>query len=348
MIKVGIDTSVFNGPSKFRGIGMYTSRLVSALKLIKDVEVREITTKSELIDLDLIHYPVFDFFFLTLPIIKKKKSVVTVHDCIPLVFPEQYPTGIKGKIKFGIQKYSLKNVDAVLTDSENSKKDIVRFLNVPEDKIQVVYLAADPVFKKISSNSTQLKTVSKKYELPSKFVLYVGDVNYNKNLFRLIEAFSKMNDESNHLVLIGKAFENKSLKETISIVKFIENLKISDRVHLLGFVTDEDLLAIYNLAQIYCMPSLYEGFGLQILEAMSCGCPVITSNLSSMTEISGNAALLVNPLSVDEITSSLNVLSADKTKREDLINKGLIQSKKFSWENAATETFEVYKRVFEK
>lgn len=345
MIKVGIEISSLNGSSRFRGIGMYSSRLITALEHSEGVGVVQTAAGDKLDNIDILHYPYFDFFFLTLPLVKKVKTVVTIHDCIPLVFPDQYPTGINGKIKFAIQKYSLKNVDAILTDSESSKKDIVRFLTVPENKIHVVYLAADPIFKKLPDNSEKLKIVSKKYKLPSEYLLYVGDVNYNKNLIRLIEAFSKVDDENLHLVIVGKSFENKTLKETKQILNMIEALNISKRVHLTGFIPNEDLLVIYNLAKVYCMPSLYEGFGLQILEAMACGVPVVTSNVSSTSEISGKAALLVNPLNTDEISAAINKLTTDKIFRDKMIKLGSDQVNNFSWNKTAQETINVYRKV---
>lgn len=345
MIKVGIEVSSLCGPSKLRGIGMYTSRLINALKLSKNVDVREVTNKDRFDDLDIIHYPYFDFFFLTLPLVKKVKTVVTIHDCIPLVFPAQYPTGIKGKIKFAIQKYSLKNADAILTDSESSKKDIIRFLNVLKNKIHVVYLAADPIFEKLPDSSEILKNVSTKYKLPSKFMLYVGDVNYNKNLIRLIEAFSKVDDENLHLVMVGKSFKDLSLKEVDLISNLINTNKINEKIHFPGFVSDEELLGIYNLAQVYCMPSLYEGFGLQILEAMACGCPVITSNTSSTSEISGEAAWLVNPLKTEEITVAIKKLTTDQTLRDKMIKLGFDQVSNFSWNKTTQEMINVYKKA---
>lgn len=345
MIRVGIETSSLNGSSQFRGIGMYSSRLITALEHSEEVEVAQTAAGGRLDNIDILHYPYFDFFFLTLPLVKKVKTVVTIHDCIPLVFPDKYPTGIKGKIKFSIQKYSLKNVDAVLTDSESSKKDIMEFLNVPKEKINVVYLAADPIFKKLPNGSEILGKVSRKYKLPSEYMLYVGDVNYNKNLIRLIDAFSKVDDENFHLVMVGKSFENKILKETKQILNLIEALNISKRVHLPGFIPDEDLLVIYNLAKIYCMPSLYEGFGLQILEAMACGVPVITSGVSSTSEISGKAALLVNPLKTEEISAAIKKLMADKLFRDKMIKLGSDQVNNFSWNKTAQETINVYRKV---
>lgn len=343
MIKVGFDTRVLRGPSGVRGIGKYASQLLTALK--KNHEIRVVELGKEAMPVDLIHYPFFDFFFLTLPLIKKKPTVVTIHDCTPLVFPEKYPAGIKGKVKFLIQKTALRNVSAVIADSENSKKDIIRFLGVPENKIYVIYLAADSRFRKLPTVNKQLLV---KYDLPPKFALYVGDVNYNKNLPNLIRAFASLKRKDFYLVLVGKAFENKSLPEIKDLLFLINKLNLKERVKILGFVEDEDLVGIYNLAQVYVLPSLYEGFGLGILEAMACGCPVLTSKTSSMPEVAGEAAVLVNPYSVNEIAEGIEKIAENRLLRNKLIEKGLLRAKSFSWEKTAHETVEIYQKLYNK
>ena len=345
MIKVAIDTSPSLGASKFRGIGRYSVGLINALKKTKKLEVLEISNKDLKPKADIIHYPYFDFYFLTLPLYKKAKTVVTIHDCTPLVFPKNYPSGLKGKIRFFIQRYSLKNVSAILTDSKSSKKDIIKYLKVPEDRIKVVYLAADQLFRKIDQPSKPLTAIIQKYNLQSKFLLYVGDVNYNKNLPRLLEAFSKFNGQNCQLVLVGKSFENKNLPEIILIHNLIEKLKIKGKVKVLGFVPDEDLVGLYNLASLYCMPSLYEGFAIQILEAMACGCPVLTSNVSSIPEVAGEAAVLVDPRSIDQIVQGMEGLTLDQDLRCKVIKLGLAQVEKFSWDKTAQETIEVYEKI---
>lgn len=338
MIRVGIDLTPLNNQSKYRGIGKYTQRLIASLRGVKDIELASLPSEA-----DLVHYPFFDFFFLTLPLIKPKKTVVTIHDCIPLAFPDQYPPGVKGKAKFLIQKQSLKKVNAVITDSESSKKDIVKYLNFPAEKIHVVYLAADPSFGLVEDKKEKDK-IKEKYKLPDKFVLYAGDVNYNKNLTSLIKAYSQVRDKAD-LVLVGKSFENKNLREVEEILLLIKELGLEGKVHFTGYATDADLKVIYNLASVYCLVSLYEGFGLGVLEAMSCGVPVITSNISSLPEAAGEAALQVNPYSINEITQALKKLLENEKTRKEYIQKGLKRAGLFSWDNTALETVKVYKRI---
>jgi len=345
MIKVGIDTLPLKNQNAFRGVGNYTKNLIDGLdQYCSHLQIITGDWRDFWPKVDLVHFPYFDFFFCTLPLLKSKKIVVTVHDCIPLVFPEQYKPGIKGKIKFFIQKSHLKKADAIITDSQSSKRDIIKFLSYSEEKIHVVFLAPSPQFKIINSQGL-LSSIAKKYQLPKKFVLYVGDVNYNKNLLRLIESFSLVPEEDLFLVLIGKAFEKKDLPEVKDLITKVNELSLASKVKFLGYVPTDDLVVIYNLASVYCQPSLYEGFGLQILEAMACGCPVVTSIVSSLPEIAGDAAVLVNPEKPKEIAKAIYNIVSNSSFSSNLKNRGLKQVKNFSWEKTSLNTGEIYEKI---
>lgn len=356
-MKVAIDVSPLKTAHQFRGIGAYTKHLVKALQTVKraDFEAVLVEEREILKDCDLIHYPYFDLFFMTLPLMRKKKTVVTIHDTTPLVFPEHYPPGIKGKLKFGAQKLALRTVSGVITDSKNSKKDIVKYLDYPKEKIHIIYLAAADIFKPITDHRS-LVTVKQKYHLPNRFVLYVGDVNYNKNILGLVKACKSIKVP---LVIVGKQAAQKEFDRTHpenqDLVwlqeKAKEKLPITDHrslVTLLGFVPDKDLVALYNLATVYCQPSFYEGFGLPVLEAMACGTPVVTSKKASLPEIAGKAAVFIDPYDINDITNGLIVAIDDGDLREDLIARGLKQAKKFSWEKVANETYKVYQEIITK
>lgn len=344
-MKVAIDVSPLKTGHKFRGIGIYTENLIEGLKEIKnqDFDFTLIENSQIPFDCDLIHYPYFDFFFLTLPLKKEKPTVVTIHDTIPLVFPEHYPAGLKGKLKLQIQKFSLKNVRGVITDSENSKNDILKYLNYPKEKIYVIPLAPGKEFKKINDKNLLVKT-KKKYELPDDFVLYVGDVNYNKNIFGLIKAFKQI-EHKTKLVLVGKAFQNEDLKETQRIVQLVKSLKLENDIIRLGWIPQEDLVGIYNLATVYCQPSFYEGFGLPVLEAMACGCPVVAADNSSLKEVCGQAAIMVQADNINSIAEGIKKVIGDKAIRDTLRKNGLEWVKNFSWKKTAQKTYEVYKKV---
>jgi glycosyltransferase involved in cell wall biosynthesis len=341
-MKVALDVSPLKTGHQFRGIGIYTQNLKEAFEKsrISDFNFELVEGRKIPADCDLVHYPFFDLFFLTLPLNKPKPTVVTIHDVIPLVFPQNYPPGLKGSLKFQGQKFSLKGVKAVITDSKNSQKDIFKYLNYPLEKIYVVPLAPASHFKVIKEESL-LNNVRKKYNLPNNFVLYVGDVNYNKNILGLIKSFAGLKGETS-LVLIGKAFLEKNLPETKEIEKLIKSLKLEKKVFLLGFLPTQDLVAVYNLASVYCQPSFYEGFGLPVLEAMACGCPVVAAKTSSLPEICGQAAILVDPKNINDMIKGLEKAFLEK---ESLREKGLVQAKKFSWGKTAQKTYEVYQKV---
>lgn len=343
-MKINLDISRLNQAALKRGVGFYTKNLYQGLKNLKDSNQYCLTqNKLKKANCDLIHYPYFDPFFLTLPLIKEKPAIVTVHDLIPLKFPQYYPAGIRGRIKWQLQKLSLKKAKAIITDSNNSKKDIKEIIGFPDDKIFVVYLAANKKFRKLEAGDWRLE-IKKKYHLSENFFLYVGDLNWNKNVKGLIRAFSIINHQSSNtkLVLIGNAFKNKQLPELQQLQQLIQKLNLKKEITLLGFIPANDLAAIYNLASLYIQPSFYEGFGLPILEAMSCGCPVLSSNQASLPEVGGEAIKYFNPYKKNDLEEKLLSLMLNKKKLIELGMKGLKWAKKFSWRKTALATRKVY------
>lgn len=345
--KVAFNISPLAGDHEVRGIGTYTKNLLTALKKLDEVEIQEFSDIEKIKDADVVHYPFFDLFSHTLPVIKKFPTVVTIHDVIPLAFPKAFPPGIKGFLNNFLQKISLNNVAAVITDSEASRKDIREYLGVASKKIYVVPLAPSPHFKAID-DKTVLNNVKRKYSLPDKFALFTGSVNFNKNLLNLTEGVIKAEID---IVFVGKGFEtrnNLNHPELRSFAVFLEKFAHHPRVHILGFVKEEDLVAITNLAQVLLLPSLKEGFGLPILEAQACGTPVITSETSSMPEVAGDGALFVNPYNIVEIANAIVKVLYDDKLRDQLIRKGFENVKRFSWEKTAANTVKVYRYVLQK
>ncbi len=312
-----------------RGTGKYTTELFKALKK-QNIDIDLVEYHSNLNSFDLVHYPYFDPFFLTLPLFKKRPTIVTVHDLIPLVFPEHFPKGIKGNIKWQMQKFALKNVDEIITDSNASKKDIIRLIPYPENKINVIYLGVGKEFRQIKDSAILSKTKNK-YSLPDQFILYVGDRNYNKNVDGLLMAFQKIaKDYSNiYLVLIGKGFTD--LQTPPHVLKF----------HSL---TSEEMVHIYNLSRAYIQPSFAEGFGLPVLEAMACGCPTVVSNTSSLSEIKAPKSVLIDPKNVESIKRGIiKVLTSSPQQINEIIIDGLKNAQQFSWDKCAQETIKIYK-----
>lgn len=342
-MKIAINSSPLKTGHKVRGIGFYTRNLITSLKDL-GVEVEEFTDIREVKDVDVVHYPFLDLFYRSLSLKNKFPTVVTIHDVTPLVFPQHYPPGIKGSLNNFWQKLALKDIKAVITDSQASKKDISKYLNINLKKIYPVYLAQEERFHLIK-DKTKLSLVSKKYNLPANFALYVGSVNWNKNLLNLTQAC--INTETD-LVLVGRDFENRDNlehPERKSYGQFLAKYAQHRKVHIQGFINDDDLVEIMNLSKVALLPSFYEGFGLPILESQACGIPIITSNISSMPEVAGDGALFVNPYNVADISGGLETIMNNSSKREEIIKKGFENVKRFSWEKTAKETVNIYCKI---
>lgn len=333
---------------RVRGTGFYIENLKKSLLKYYPKNKYTFFVRGQKLskDIDLVHYTYFEPFYLSLPIIKSHKTVVTVHDLTPFVFKKYFPAGIKGKIKWHIQRQALRNTDAIITDSESSKNDIVRYANIGQERIHVIYLAADDAFQRIKNHESRIMNIRSKYNLPDKFVLYVGDVTWNKNLPRLVNAIKKINVT---LVMVGSALVGKEYDKTnpwnqdlLNVLKLTENDKRFIRI---GFVPSEDLAAIYNLATVFAMPSLYEGFGLPVLEAMSCGCSVVTTREGSIPEVAGDAAYYVDVHDINDIANGIGEVFFNQKLQRELSAKGLKQARKFSWEKTARQTVEVYEQA---
>lgn len=349
MIKIAIDSGPLKSGDSVRGIGVHTKLLTEHLKKIKDVKVDLVdfstNHQSLFTNHEIVHYQKFRPYFLSFPIFKKGKSIVTIHDLIYLIYPKAYPPGIRGTLTYLLQKMLIKQVDAIITISETSKKDIVRFLGIPTEKIHAIYLAPREIFKLIKDTSI-LYSIEVKYRLPEKFVLYVGDVNFNKNILTLCKACKLAKTP---LVIVGKqataADFDRTHPETQPLVKLLGQYGEDKDIIRLGFVPDEDLVAIYNLAILYCQPSYYEGFGLPILEAFACGVPVVASKIQAHVEIAGDACLYADPQNPRDFAKKISEVINDEELRKELIEKGNQKVKEYSWDKVARETAEVYRKV---
>lgn len=351
-MKIAINNLPLKTAHKTRGIGYYTSHLLEALKQDDSVEVKEFTKLSEITGAQVLHYPWFDLFFHTLPINRRFPTVVTIHDVIPLVFSKQYPVGFRGKINFMLQKIALGSCKYIITDSENSKTDIIKHLKIDDKKIVVIPLAADPRFK-VLNNDAKLLHIKRKYRLPDRFLLYVGDANWVKNLPFLIEGFHellKLSDLDNlKLVLLGGVFlkevkniDHPELRSLKLVNKLIKQFGLESSVIKPGQIEDEELVAFYNLATIYVQPSYYEGFGLPILQAFASGTPVVSSDRGSLVEVGGRSAVYFDPTDIKQFVTVTGDILQSSSLRSKLAKLGLVQAAKFSWKRVAEETKSVY------
>lgn len=279
-----------------------------------------------------------DIFFSPthyLPLRVSTPSVISILDVSYLYFPELFKKKDLYQLKIW-GKYSIKKAVKITTISNSSKNDIIKAYGVNESKVAVIY----PGIKQILyTKFMDKKELSKKFNIEKEYILFVGTLQPRKNIEKLIEAFSKIKQDL-QLIIVGKKgwqYEN--------ILTAPSRFKVSEKVRFLENVTDEDLPSLYKNAACFALPSLYEGFGLPVLEAMQYGCPVITSNVSSLPEAGGDAALYVNPEDVDDIADKINQILKDNKLREDLIKKGHEQVKKFSWEKTAKQTLETLEEL---
>ncbi|HYD35451.1 MAG TPA: glycosyltransferase family 1 protein [Vitreimonas sp.] len=342
---VKLDTTPLGNDNAIRGVGMYTRLLHQELSQLPDVQLISL---GESQTPDVIHYPFFDLFFATLPWRHSAPTVITIHDVIPLKFPEFYPVGKKGRVRYWRQRFLAQRADAIITDSEASKADIVKHLGIKSTKVHVVYLAANPELKKADKN--EVSRVKKAYHLPAQYILYVGDINYNKNLPQLIKAVKYL-PEDIHLVCVGKNFYPHEIPEWRWIEAQIAMSEVTDRVHLIPDIAGDatkDLAALYSGAVAYVQPSLYEGFGLPILEAMQCRVPVVSTHTSSLIEVGNEYVVFTTPTAESLAEGVEAVLNWSETKRQQVIRAAFEWSQSFTWQKTAQETLGIYRQVLNK
>ena len=285
---------------------------------------------------------IYHFFNFIVPPRINGKIITTIHDMTYILYPETMDKRNLKRITDDID-YSVNRSDKIITVSESSKRDIIRYLNVPEEKIEVVYNGVEyDRFAKSNNNQDKLK-VMQKYNLPQNYILYMGTLEPRKNIESIVRAYSVLKKNYNHeikLVIAGKKgwlFEN--------IFNLVENLKLQDDVIFTDYVDEIDKAAIYQMAKLFVFPSIYEGFGIPVLEAMASSVPVITSNVSSLPEVAGDAAILVEPKDVNSIAKNMHKILSNNDLRDKLICKGHIQAKKFTWEASAEKLYKIYKSM---
>jgi len=269
----------------------------------------------------------------------KKNYLFTIHDASVW----KYSNTLSWKGKFYMKPLAIlgaKRANKILTVSENSKKDISEYANIPKNKIINTYESISENFRKIKDKNI-LKRVKEKYNLPLNFVLSVCSLEPRKNLINLLKAFKLLLDDNpkiqHKLVLIGRRAWGKNL-----VTNKISELNLKNNVIITGHVPEQDLICIYTLADLFVFPSIYEGFGLPPLEAMACGTPVISSNTSSLPEVVGNAAIMINPYDVKKIANAINTLLCNPKLKNKIILKGEKRVKKFSWERIAKKMIYIY------
>ncbi len=369
--KILIDGRVLQTDQKFRGIGIYSLNLIKNILLFdrknsyfllvyKEIELPEFSFPNlSFIELT---YPkissryhwVLDQFFLPFKLAKLKfdlihflepnypllfafkrnfKSIVTIYDVIPKIFPDAVLSKTL-KYKYRLNFFTSRFADKIITISYSSKNDLIEYLKIPEEKIEVVYPGIDSIFK-----PANLKK--------ENFILFVGVDDPRKNVELVLIAFTELLKEMPRFKNLKLLLTGKRTLFREEIKRLIELLKIKDKVIFSGFLPSEKFREIYQKALFLVFPSLYEGFGLPPLEAMACGTPVICSNTSSLPEICEDAVLYIDPKDKDDLKKKMISLLTDKKLYQDLVKKGFERVKKYRWEDAAKQTIEIYKKLID-
>jgi glycosyltransferase involved in cell wall biosynthesis len=277
-----------------------------------------------------------------LPPLVTCRSVVTIHDCIHLMFPQYLPNRLALAYARASIALASRRATCIMTVSESSKRDLLRFFDIDPEKISVIYNAYDERFG-VEPREEDVVRVRERYQLHDEFVLYAGNVKPHKNLERLIDAFDivrKRGLDRLKLVLIGD-----EISKYAALRRAVHQHQLHKFVRFLGYLPEETLAVMYRLAGVFVFPSLYEGFGLPPLEAMASGTPVVTSNVSSLPEVAGDAAVLVDPYDARSIADGIHRVLTDESLRRDLRQKGVARAHQFSWETSVRRIRDIYQQV---
>jgi len=286
---------------------------------------------------DIYHGPNF-----ALPSLKKTlRKIVTIHDLAYLEYPQYVPPATRSYLN-AVVPAAIAEADVVVAVSHSVARALNQYYRVPREKIAVIPNGVGTRFRHVT-DPIPLEETRRKFGLHAPFVLSVGTLEPRKNHLGLIKAFTQVREQRADVVLALAGDEGWLYEETRQIVT---KLKLEGRVRFLGRVSEDELVALYNMAEIFAFPSFYEGFGIPPLEAMACGAPVITSNMSSLPEVVGDAALMLDPYDIDAIAASISHLLEDRELRESLRQKGYERARSYSWHNAASKMLSVYRRLY--
>src|SRR5262245_28355574 len=294
------------------------------------------STTLRQVDADVVH-----FTNGMLPLLSPTPTVVTIHDMSLRLYPRLHPPR-RVLLNRPLVDIAARRADAIITPSESAKRDIVGFYAIDPDRVHVVYEAAAPSFRRVD-DPVELERVRQRYRLDERIILYVGTIEPRKNLPRLIEAFAakrKAGALAHQLVCVGPyGWLSRGIEEQIA------RANIAHAINFTGYVPFEDLPALYTLAEFFVYPSMYEGFGLPVIEAMACGAPVITGGTGALAEIGGDAIMALDGVDADVLGRALVMLAESRDRREALSGAGLERAAHFSWDRAARESLEIYREA---
>ena len=357
-MKIGIDCQSITG--SISGLGQYTRKLIEWLPQVDSQneyhyfhcwdhfgaktydrlfwENLVLPAKAFSQKIDILHVPAF-----ASPLIKQaaRRTVVTIHDLIGVVFPKHL--SLPSRVYWSKWlPFVNGSADLIIADSECTKKDIIHYMKIDPRKIRIVPLAVDEKFS-VQKDKHEIKNILHRYSILQPFIFFLGNVEPRKNLLRLIKAFTQLKRErkiEHHLVIGGsRSWNYPELAELCKHSGIMEHIKFVD------YINEDDLIGLYQASSLFVFPSLYEGFGLPILEAMACGVPVITSNLSSMPEVGGDAVYYINPYSEEEIANAIYYVLSNQEVWQELRQRGFEQVRRFSWRRTAEETRQVFEEL---
>jgi glycosyltransferase involved in cell wall biosynthesis len=366
MLKLLIDARMIDSS----GIGTYLQNLIPFLKkhmilyllgdkkkISKYIDISEVNVipmKSSIyFPLEQVEYILkvkdVDVFWsphFNVPIfpVRAKKRIVTIHDVFHLAFKDLYNLFERSYAKLLIDS-AVRFSDLIITVSQFSKSEILKHTKVKEDKIKVIYNGVDTKRFKVYPEEEKIK-IKNKYNLPDKFLFFVGNVKPHKNLKGLLRAFERIIGEEKNIFLVITGKKEGFIKGDKEIFKILNNRYLKDRVIFTGYMSNEDLPLLYNLADIFVFPSLYEGFGLPPLEAMACGCPSIVSKITPLMEICGDAVYYVDPYDVEDMAKGIMKVLKDNNLKEEMKRKGYERVNNFSWEKSAIEHLKLINEIF--
>lgn len=335
------DYHFFLPNERFQGVDPLNSGVFQSIRQTKKLFWEEVAQDViEPVGMDIYHVPQNG---IGMPLQKRCKTVVTIHDLIPYILPETVGPGYL-EIFLKEMPRILAEADRIITVSQHSKDDLCRLAGVPAEKISVVYEGAEPIYRPLKEDLVKAR-LANKYGIEGSYLLYLGGFSPRKNLQGLIESFALLRREgafSGKLLIAGRENPAAALARQTA-----EQQNISDQVMFIGFVPMQDLPFLYNGAELFVYPSFYEGFGLPPIEAMACGTPTLVSDRASLPEVVGDAALSVNPEDKVSIAQAMAQILNDEALRKRLSQAGIQRAARFSWTKAAAQTLGVYRKMME-
>lgn len=272
---------------------------------------------------------------LTIPLLTGRKTVMVLHGTERFFYSDFHPKSDRLYFRTIYPQY-LKRASFIIAVSDRARLDIMDLVGVEPERIKTIYMAVDPVFR-VMDDENLITVIRKKYNLPERFILYVGHIYPGKNVGRLFQAFELIRKKHDVKLVVAGSYRWKYKAD----LKLVTNLGLENDIVLAGNVPQEDLVGFYNAAELTVFPSFYESFGLTNIEANACGCPLVTSSTGGSTEAAGDAAIYVDPLSVEDIAKGMSRVLSDQILRRELIEKGLKNVQRFSWKATAQKTLSV-------